>query len=332
MTFEETFCFENLLKTHKRCRVGKAHKKEVIHFELNLGENLSKLSEEVNEGFKVSKYKKFMVYEPKKRVIEALPYRDRLVQMALCRNLIEPALEKRLIFDNCACRKGRGTHFAIFRLEKFLHSFFAKYKTGGYFLKVDISKYFASIDHQILKSKLQKCDFDERTLALMFSFIDSSNSESKVGIPLGNQTSQWFALLYLDEADRFIKEVCQIEYYIRYMDDLILIDKSKNKLKSTMLQLGTLCKEKLHLNLNSKTQIGRLCDGIDFLGFRHVLTKTGKVLRFLRKQSKQRYRKKIKFLKLLKSRQLVDEDYIKIRLNSFRSHLSYETSPFMPII
>jgi len=104
-------------------------------------------------------------------------------------------------------------------------------RTKFFFLKIDISKYFASIQHKILKQKLLRCGFEERELQLMFAFIDSSNFETGVGLPLGNQTSQWFALLYLDEIDRLIKEKLKIKFYIRYMDDLILIHQNKTKLR-----------------------------------------------------------------------------------------------------
>lgn len=323
MTFEEVFSFSNLLKMHKKCRVGKSHKREVIQFELKLGENLVALSKQIKKGYKVSNYKIFQIYEPKQRVIEALPYKDRLAQMALCKNLVEPVLEKRLIFDNCACRKNKGTHFAILRLESFLHKYYINHGMKGYFLKIDISKYFASINHEILKKKLKKCPFDEKTMNLMFSFIDSKNSDTGIGLPLGNQTSQWFALFYLDEIDRLIKEKLNIKYYIRYMDDLILIDQSKQWLSFCKNKIENQCQNNLGLSLNSKTQIGRLCDGVDFLGFRHILKKSGKVVRVLRQQAKKRMKKKLKFLKALTKYEVVGEDYVAIRLASFSAHLRY---------
>ena len=161
-------------------------------------------------------------------------------------------------------------------------------RTKVFFLKIDISNYFASIQHKILKQKLLRCGFEERELQLMFAFIDSSNFETGVGLPLGNQTSQWFALLYLDEIDRLIKEKLKIKFYIRYMDDLILIHQNKTKLRDCKQIVEKVCFEKLKLNLNSKTQIGRLCDGINFLGFRNILTEKGRVIRVLRQQAKFR--------------------------------------------
>lgn len=110
-----------------------------------------------NKTYKVGTYKQFKIYEPKERIIEALPYKDRVVLMALCSNIIEPKFERRLIYDNVACRKGKGTDFGIKRLEKFLHSYYKKFKTNqGYVLKCDVRKYFQNIDHTILFNKLKK--------------------------------------------------------------------------------------------------------------------------------------------------------------------------------
>ncbi len=327
MTFEECFSFENLIKMHKRCRVGKTHKKEVIGFELNLGENLIKLSMEVLKGYKVSKYKKFKIYEPKERIIEALPYKDRLVQMALCCGIIEPILGRKLVYDNTACQKGKGTHFAIKRLHGFLNKFYINNKSNaGYFLKVDIAKYFASINHEILKNKLLKCFNDKKTLELMFKFIDSSNCESGYGLPLGNQTSQWFALLYLDEIDRLIKETMRFKYYVRYMDDLIIICEDKEKLEKAKIEIDDKCKKNLKLNINAKTQIGLLKNGIDFLGFRHILSESGKIIMLLRQQAKYRIKNKLKLIKKLKDNGYITDDKIKLRLNAYKGHLQNSNS------
>lgn len=326
MTFDNCFSVEYLIKMHKRCRCSKTHKKEVIGFELNLSENLVKISKEIRKGYKVSKYRRFNVYEPKLRLIESLPYKDRLVQMALCKGLIEPVIERRLVYDNAACRVNKGTHFALDRLKIFLNKFYAKYKNKGYFLKIDIHKYFASINHQILKEKLTKCNFDDQTRQLMFMFIDSKNSEIGKGLPLGNQTSQWFALLYLDEVDRFIKEKLAIKYYIRYMDDIIMIHHDKNYLQFCKSEIENLCNKNLKLSLNSKSQVGRLKDGIDFLGFRNVLTDSGKVIRVLRAAAKTKLKHKLKYISLLKQNSIVDKQYLNIRLAAFKAHINNSNS------
>ncbi len=319
---EEAFSFENLLDAHKKCRCSKQHKRETINFEINLGQNLVNMSNQIiNKKYNIESYKQFKIYEPKERLIEALPYKDRVFVMDVCNNIIEPKLEKRLIYDNVACRKGKGTNFGIKRLEKFLRNYYRKYGNEGYFLKCDIKKYFQNINHTILFNKLKKEDFNEDELWILKLVIDSKNKETGVGLPLGNQTSQWFGLYYLDEVDRLIKEKLRIKYYVRYMDDMILIHNDKTYLKYCKEQIEKCANNNLKLELNNKTQINSLKQGIDFLGFRHILTVNGKVLRLLRSQAKIKLKKQMKLLSKLKQNNLVDDDYISKRLNAFEAHI-----------
>lgn len=324
---EESFSFEKLLEAHKKCRCSKQHKRETISFEVNLSQNLTKLSQQIrNKTYQVGDYKQFKIYEPKERIIQALSYKDRVVLMAICNNIIEPKFEKRLIYDNVACRKGKGTDFGIKRLEKFLHSYYRKYGNKGYILKCDVRKYFQNINHEILFNKLKKENFDEDELWILKLILDSKNKETGVGLPIGNQTSQWFGLYYLDEIDRLIKEKLRIKYYVRYMDDMILIYHDKEYLKFCKEQIRKTAENNLKLELNHKTQIASLKNGIDFLGFRHILTENGKVLRLLRSQAKVKLKKNMKILSKLKQQNLVDEDYINIRLNAYHAHICHSNA------
>ncbi len=220
----------------------------------------------LNKTYKIGKYKQFYIYEPKKRNIEALSYKDRVVLMAFCTNIIQPKIEKKLIYDNVACRKGKGTFFGIQRLHKFLKDYYHKFGESGYFLKCDIKKYFQSINHEILLKNLAKTSLDEEDLWFINIILESKNNDTKVGLPIGNQTSQWFALFYLNKVDRLIKEKLRIKYYVRYMDDMILVHNNKEFLKFCKQEIEKCVKEELNLSFNSKTQIGRLKNGIDFLG------------------------------------------------------------------
>lgn len=325
---EESFSFEKLLEAHKRCRCSKQHKRETINFEVNLSQNLVTLSKQIiNRTYKVGSYKQFKIYEPKERIIEALSYKDRVVLMALCSNIIEPKFEKRLIYDNVACRKGKGTHFGIKRLENFLHCYYKKFGNNkGYVLKCDIRKYFQNIDHAILFNKLKNEKFDKDELWILKLIIDSKNEEKGVGLPIGNQTSQWFGLYYLDEIDRPIKEKLRIKYYVRYMDDMILVHNDKEYLKFCKEEIEKCANNHLKLNLNNKTEISNLKDGIDFLGFRHILTENGKVLRLLRGQAKVKLKRNMKLLSKLKQNSLVDEEYIDSRLNAFNAHICHSNA------
>ena len=216
--YENMYSFQNLYKAHKAARRGKRDKTEVIRFEMNLAENLCKLQQELEQKtYCPHGYKHFMVYEPKARSIFAPDYADRVVQHCLCDNIVMPKLDPKLIYDNAACRVGKGTHFSINRLSGFMREFCRHYGTKGYFLKCDIRKYFDNINHDVLKQKLQKV-FEPDVFDLLCLIIDSYEVAVGSGVPLGNQTSQWFALYYLDTVDRLIKEKLRIKYYVRYIN------------------------------------------------------------------------------------------------------------------
>lgn len=321
---KQAFEFEKLMQAHKFCRKSKQHRREVINFETNLGVNLVTLSNQLlTKNYNIGNYKTFKIYEPKERMIEALHYRDRLVLMAFCVNIIQPKVEKCLIYDNVACRKGKGTLFGIKRLDGFLRKFFKSHGNKGYFLKCDVTKYFQSINHEILYKNLSKTCLDHEDLYMVKLILDSKNFESGVGLPIGNQTSQWFGLFYLNPIDRLIKEKLGIKYYVRYMDDMILVHHDKEYLKFCKQQIEKTLNQELKLTLNSKTQIVSLKNGIDFLGFRHILTPTGKVIHLLRGQAKLKMKKKFKFFSKLKQNNLVDDDYLNSRLNAYKGHLKH---------
>lgn len=324
MNIEEIFSFENLYKSHIKCRKTKQHKGEVIRFEVNISENLYKLQKELfTKKYKLGKYKQFIIYEPKKRLIEALPYKDRIVIMCFCDNVLKKKLEKRLINDNVACRTGKGTKYGIDRLTYFLKKEYFKEKNNDiYYLKCDIKKYFPSIDHEILLNLLSKVGFSKDEMWFL-NIVINSEVDKTVGLPLGNQTSQWFAIFYLNRIDRLIKEELQIKGYVRYMDDFILIHRDKKYLQYCLKRINEVCNRELNLELNNKTQIGVAYNGIDFLGFRHTLTSTGKVITKLRLSAKKRLRKHIKVLNKLKNKNVIDDDYYEMRMNAFSAHLMF---------
>lgn len=325
MKLEEIFTFENIYNAHKKCRRSKQHKGEVIRFEVNISENICKLQKEIiSKKYKVGKYKEFIIYEPKERLIQALPYRDRIVLRCFCDNVLIPKIEGKLVNDNIACRKGKGTKYGMDRLKYFLQKeYFKKNDNKVYYLKCDIRKYFPSISHEILINNLKKVDFSDEEFWFINKIIKEQPENSEKGLALGNQTSQWFALYYLNKIDRLIKEKLKIKCYIRYMDDFILIHRDKNYLQNCLKIINKVCNEELKLELNQKTQIGIAYNGIDFLGFNHILTSSGKVIRKLRLSSKQRMRKHIKTIKKLKDKSIVDEEYVSMRINAFKAHLKY---------
>lgn len=186
--------FSKSIQAHTVARRSKRTTREVIEFEMNLGENLTALSDSLkNRTYRMQDYYSFAIYDPKYRMIHALHYRDRVVQHCLCDEVLAPILDKKLIYDNSACRIGKGTHFAIGRVSKFLHDFYKKNGANGYFLKCDIRKFFDNIDHLVLKQKLSKVIEDERVLTLLYLLVfwENHTCESK-RINLDTQKSRSF--------------------------------------------------------------------------------------------------------------------------------------------
>ena len=289
-------------------------------FEIELGANIYKLIKELtSKKYSLGRYKVFKIYDPKERLIEALPYKDRVVLMCFCENVLKPYFEKHLIYDNAASRVDKGGMFAVKRLHSFMHKMFCQAKSNdGFYLKCDISKYFQSINHDILLLKLKKCGFSPDEMWFMTNVIKSHGTK---GLPLGNQTSQWFALLYLDEIDRLVKERLRAPYYIRYMDDFIVLSADKTFLRRCKKEIETTCRESLALELNAKTQIGRLKDGVDFLGFSHKLTETGKIIKKIRLSSKKRQTKYLKTIAHYYKNGILDNAYIDCRINAYKNYL-----------
>ena len=321
--YEKIYRFENLYRAYKLSARSKRTKGEVIEFELNLAENLWKLHDALeSKTYCPSRYHRFMIYDPKKREIQALSFGDRVVQHSLCDNVLKPYFENRLIYDCAACREGKGTHFAMDRLTGFLRAFYKEHGTKGYILKCDVRKYFDSIDHDVLKYLLRRFP-DKDVKAFFYEIIDSYNADTGKGLPMGNQSSQWFALYYLDKLDRLIKEKYRIKYYTRYMDDLILIHEDKAYLQTCLAELRRFAAETLKLEFNEKTQIFPISEGVDYLGWRFYLTDTGKVIHRLRTSNKRRFKRRLRAFREKYRSGEMDYDAIKRSLVSYSGHLSH---------
>lgn len=291
--YQEIYKFENLYKAYIKAHKGKRYKNEVLNFKMNLEGNLIELQNElIHKTFENGRYREFKIYEPKERVIMALPFKDRIVHHALC-NAIEPIFENRFIYDSYACRQGKGTHAAADRTTSFLRKVSNKWDSI-YCLKADIKKYFYSIDHTILKSLIRKRIVCKDTLWLIDKIIDSTadpNELNPVGIPIGNLTSQLFANIYLNELDYFLKHELKEKYYIRYMDDFIILHNNKKHLWHLLDEIRGFLDSKLNLKLNGKTSVFPINHGIDFVGYRIWSTH-----RLLRKSSIKRIKRGLKRL------------------------------------
>ena len=321
--YDKIYDFNNLYRGYLASRRSKRGTREVVQFEMNPGMNLCQIQEELRtETYHLSGYYHFTIYDPKVREIYALHYRDRILQHSLCDNVLAPYFEKHLIYDNAACRIGKGTLFAMNRLNGFLHEHYRYHGTKGYFLKCDVRKFFDNIDHAILKSRLEAVVDDQRTLKLLYHIIDSYEVTPGKGIPMGNQTSQWFALYYLDPLDRLVKEKLRIKYYTRYMDDMILVSHSKEELTRALQEMKVMVAN-LHLEFNAKTQIFPISHGVGYLGWRFGLTDTGAVTRRLKQHSKIRWKHRLRKLKALYADGKVDMKKIGESTQSFANHMSY---------
>ncbi|WP_198468941.1 reverse transcriptase/maturase family protein [Acetomicrobium sp. S15 = DSM 107314] len=280
--YPKIYAFENLLGAYVNARKCKRFRNEVMAFTDNLEENLICIQEDLmQKTYRVGKYKEFFVYDPKMRLIMALPFRDRVVQWAIYR-VLNPLLDKRYIYDSYACRIGYGIHRATDRLQYWLRYLSRKHKRV-YALKLDISKYFYRIDHDVLMEILSRIIADKDLLWLLERIIRSENTKfgislgdhcfnnerlSKIGMPIGNLTSQMFANLYLNELDQYAKHELKTQYYIRYMDDIIILHPDKIHLQYIKTKIDLFINNQLHLSLNNKTSIHIVNQGIDFCGYR----------------------------------------------------------------
>lgn len=261
--------YENIYKAYKKARKVNPNSLKVLKFEFNLERNLLNIQKELRENrYDVSKYFVFTIYEPKKRLIKSLPFKDRIIQHALI-NIIEPIFEKSFIFDSFACRKEKGIHQGLKRVKRVVSE--NKYK---YFVKADIKKYFFSVDKEILKQIISKKIKDRKILNLVFKIINSDNShlDKNKGIPIGNLSSQLFSNIYLDRLDKFVKNKLGIKKYFRYVDDFLIFSNSKRYLNQIIYKIRIFLKKELKLKLPfKKTNIYLVRKGVDFVGYRIYL-------------------------------------------------------------
>lgn len=271
--YQEILCnFDNLREAYRLAHQGKTDAADVIEFDKNKFYNLNKLLKKLQnkEWSSIFRYYRFIITEPKERVVDAMLFEGRIVQHVLCDKILRPYFEARLVKENCACRQNKGTDYAVNLVKQGIVKYL-KTHPDGWVLKMDVKKYFPSIDRVVLKNMLAKFS-DGEIVELLHFIVDNAPDEN--GMPIGNQTSQWFALYYLDTIDRIIKEKYQIRVYARYMDDLVIIDENKEKLKRLWTELSEVAQTKLKLQFNSKTQLSPLHKGVSFLGWRIIPTKS----------------------------------------------------------
>ena len=288
--YEKALSYETLMKAHMQSRKGKGYRKEIILFNLKQEEYIMWLYEQLKLcKYKHGKYITFYITEPKLRKIEKTKYIDRIVHRWYVNSFIDPYFVPQFINTSYACLKGKGMHKACLDVQKAMKH--CKNIWGEYYiLKMDIKKYFENIHKDILYEILQRKIKDKKILWLTKEIIYSNNG--KTGLPIGNYTSQMYANIYLNELDQYVKHNLKCKYYFRYMDDGIILLKTKEKAKEILEAIQKFLKEKLKLELNQKTQIFKNKQGVNFCGY-----KINEYRLKIRDKGKRRLKKKIKSLK-----------------------------------
>lgn len=285
--FDKVVSLDNLYLADKKARRNKSHRKDIIEFDKNKDELLLQLQKQLIEGkYDTSEYHTFIIKEPKERIIFKLPYYpDRIVHHAIM-NILEPIWRSVFITNTYSCIKKRGIHKALYDVQSALKD---KQNTV-YCLKLDVRKFYPSIDHEILKQIVRKKIKDNKLLALLDGIIDSVE-----GVPIGNYLSQFFANLYLSYFDHWLKEDKAVKYYFRYADDMVILHSDKEYLRQLLdeirEQLGT-----LKLEIKSNYQIFKVEDrSISFVGYKIYHDYT-----LIRKNIKHKMCKKVAAMNKLK--------------------------------
>lgn len=277
----------------------------MVGYELHAPRNTYGLTHEVREGtYRLSPYQTFIIYEPKKRIIVATRIRDRQFQMALCEAGLYEDITEHFIYDNCACQKGKGTDFALKRMKTHIRKFYQKHGRNGWVMKLDVRKFFPSTRHDVAKAAIAKRVSDLRARQAVFDVIDSFDGE--VGIGLGSQISQLVELAVLDSLDHFIKEELRIKHYVRYMDDMIFIHESKEYLKWCWAEIEKRLNQ-IHLELNEKSCMYPLKQGVKFLQWRFIITESGRIRQKMNNGKLGKERKRLKALLNKEARGEVEE-------------------------
>jgi len=259
----------------------------VALFEINLEENIFSLYKELKSGsYEHGNYECFKIADPKERIVHKAQIKDRIVHQAVYRVLYS-IFDKQFIYDSYSSRIGKGTHRAVKRLKHFTENISRHYSEPCFAVKMDVRKFFHSIDHCILKELIAKQIKCQKTLKLITQIIDSFFTDKNKGLPIGNVTSQLFANIYLDKLDRFIKHRLKVKYYIRFCDDFVVV-KNNNDFNTISIAINDFIGKKLGLKIKEvKSRVRKISWGFDFLGFvvlpHHLVMRTKTKKRILRK-------------------------------------------------
>lgn len=324
MNTEDIIGFEALYESMNKCIKQLLWKDSVAFFYHNWSREVERLEKELHSGtYKERKARYFTVREPKEREIMSIAFRDRVYQRSLNDNVIYPEVTRHFIYDNMACQKGKGTHKARERFKCFMQKYYRKHGGEGYVLQCDIKGYYPNMRHDIAKLVFKKY-LDDTTYNMASRIID--NFPGETGFNPGSQIIQIVGIAALNRMDHYIKETLRIKYYIRYMDDFVLMHEDKGKLKECLMCIKKILKT-LGMTLNEKkTKIRKLKEPTLFLGFQFRLTETGKVIISIDPKKVKHERKKLRRMVNLvkkgkKKKESVDEHF-----RAWKVHASYGNS------
>lgn len=310
--FKDIASEENIYAAYRRARKGKSWQRVITDFERDIEGNVAGIRKTLLTGtYTTSPYRVKIINEPKRREIYILPFDpDRIVQHAIM-NIVEPIWENLFIDDSYACRRGKGIHAGSLRTSEFV-------RRNAYCLQCDISKFYPSIDHDVLYGIVERKIKCAPTLGLMRDIIYSIPGGTN--IPIGNYTSQWFGNLYLNELDQKAKHVWKVRDYIRYCDDFLFFGNDKSQLKELKVKVHSFLADMLHLRL-SKCELFPVSHGVDFLGYRHF-----KDYILVRKSTAKRMRRKMKGLEGRFFAGLITRDQVRSTVASIRGWLGWANS------
>jgi RNA-directed DNA polymerase len=335
--YPELCSYENLKLAFRKCRKGKTLKDYVIDFEADLDNNLETLKYELETFIYLpSPMKIFIIRDPKTRKIGASNFRDRVVYHAIC-NIIVPIFEKQFIYDSFANQINKGTHKAIKRVEFFMRKIrkpksvvagevgiskkHTKEQNSAVFaFKADVRHYFDTVDHEILLKILERRIKDPEVMWLIRLILVNHKSNVKgKGMPLGNLTSQFFANVYLNELDQFVKHELKVKYYIRYVDDFVILQDDKILLQTWRTQIEYFLRYKLKLELHpEKSKIISINRGITLLGFRIFHNH-----KLLKKSNSKRIWKRLNAFKQKRSEGTISQKQIERSISGWMVYASF---------
>lgn len=281
--FDQICSLENIFTAWEEFRRGKSKKPDVQRFEFTLEQNLFSLCEELkNKSYAHGAYSGFYIRDPKARHIHKAAVRDRVLHHAMFK-ILHPIFEKEFIAESFSCRVGKGTHRGVAAVETMIRRESKNYTRPCFVLKCDVRRFFDSVDHGVLLAILRKRIKDAETMWLLKRIIDSFSSREvafgeKIGLPIGNLTSQLFANVYMNEFDQFVKHKLRVKHYARYTDDFVAVSADKAYLEWLVWLFAGFLHDRLKLSLHpNKVFIRKVNRGIDFLGY--VLLPHCRVLR-----------------------------------------------------